>query len=175
MHGKTCKTGITYYGLAINPRVGHTGTRHKNLSCTILNNGCRVKLRSNRKGRHLLNENIIVTSHNGEQRQLGNEWIQTRVDNSLMMRSHLPVKTKSPSRKSHVRQFSRQLEGRGYLVAVTGSTWVLHGTLSCYGAGGPPFCSFSFLAKITLGGGGILRFGTDGGLNKKAVNTRSHL
>ena len=40
----------------------------------------------------------------------------------LMERSHLRVK---PSRKSREWRFLRSGVGRGYLVAVTGSTWLL--------------------------------------------------
>ena len=36
----------------------------------------------------------------------------------------------SQSRKSHVSRFSRNGVGRGYLVAVTGSTWLLQGLCS---------------------------------------------
>ena len=43
--------------------------------------------------------------------------------------SHLHVK--KPSRKSHVRHISRNEEGHGYLVAVTGSTWLLQGLHGC--------------------------------------------
>ena len=39
----------------------------------------------------------------------------------------------SLSRKSHVRQFSRNSVGRGNLVAVTGSTWLLQILCGCYG------------------------------------------
>ena len=38
-----------------------------------------------------------------------------------------------PSRKSHVRQFSRNGVRRGYLVAVTVSTWQWRGLSGCYG------------------------------------------
>ena len=49
---------------------------------------------------------------------------------SYMPRPHLHVK---PSRKSHVRQFSRNGVGCGYLVAVTGFTWQLRSLRGCYG------------------------------------------
>ena len=52
---------------------------------------------------------------------------------NLMLRSHLQVK---PSRKSHVRWFSRHGVGRGYLVGITGFTWnvwLLRGLHGCYG------------------------------------------
>ena len=51
-----------------------------------------------------------------------------RSDLYIMPRSHLHVK---PSRKA-VRRFSRNGIGRGYLVAVTGSTWQLRGLCGCY-------------------------------------------
>ena len=48
----------------------------------------------------------------------------------IMPRSHLHVK---PSHKSHDRGFSRNGDGRGYLVAVMGSTWQLRDVCGRYG------------------------------------------
>ena len=59
---------------------------------------------------------------------------------------------KSPSRKSHVRQFSRSWVGRGFLVAVTRYMWLLRGVRGCYG-----FCIPLFSTKIALHGS----YGTD--------------
>ena len=56
-----------------------------------------------------------------------------RVDggsHTTLPRSHLYVKL---SRRSHVRRFSRNGVGRGYRVAVTGSTWPLRDVRGCYG------------------------------------------
>ena len=41
--------------------------------------------------------------------------------------------------KIDVRQFSRDWVGRGYLVAVMGSTWLLRGLCGCYGVYTPLF------------------------------------
>ena len=57
------------------------------------------------------------------------------------------VTPKSPSRKSHVRQFSRNWAGRGYLVASTRYMWLLQGLHSCYVVYVP-----LFFAEIALRG-----------------------
>ena len=66
----------------------------------------------------------------------------------------LSRKSRFRTRRSYVRQFSRYGVGRGYLVAVTGSTWLLRGLLwllrvlcGCYGVYTPPL-----FAKIALRG-----------------------
>ena len=54
----------------------------------------------------------------------------------------------SQSRKSHVRQLSRSCVGRGYLVAVTGSMWLLRGVHGCYGVYVPLFFANNRLARL---------------------------
>ena len=48
-------------------------------------------------------------------------------------KSTTALSCKNPSRKSHVTQFLQNLVGCGYLVAVTGSMWLLWGLCCCYG------------------------------------------
>ena len=45
----------------------------------------------------------------------------------------VPPSHKNQSSKSHVRQFSQNTVGHGYLLAVMGSTWLSQGQCGCSG------------------------------------------
>ena len=58
-----------------------------------------------------------------------------KVSIALMFTTNAAIKfsRKSPSHKSLVRQFLQNWVGRSYLMAVTGSMWLLHCLRGCYG------------------------------------------